>query len=217
MLKIAQVFAIIKEKRHRKKRDKDNKIRKEVFNNPNLSLFSCNCVGCCMLNDVGARFNSPFVNLYLEAKDFLKYLERPEYYNSQAIHFIESENFPVGFLGDVKIYFVHYKSEEDAQQAWERRVKRINYDNLFVIFSDREGCTYTDLKRFDNLPFANKIVFVHKNYPEIKSGIYIKGFEDEECVGNLINWEPGVLGKRYYDNFDFVSWFNGETDLKKVN
>ena len=213
MITFSQFFAIIKEKRHRKKRIKDNQDRRKKFNNPTLSLLSCNCVGCCMLNDVGAQFNSPFVNLYLEAKDFLKYLGRLKYYNEQSIRFVESETFPIGFLDDIKIYFVHYKNEAEARDAWERRIKRINYENLFILFSDREGCTYEDLKEFDNLSFANKIVFTHKDYPEIESAFYVKGFEDQECVGNLINWKPGNRGKRYYDDFDFVSWFNGDKIL----
>lgn len=43
-----------------------------------MPVISSNCVGGCMLSDQGVRFNSPFVNLFVNAKDFLKYLQRME-------------------------------------------------------------------------------------------------------------------------------------------
>ena len=207
------IFRILKEKFWSKRRNKLNDRKKQNLKNKDFSLISINCVGCCVLNDLGVRFNSPFVNLYLEAKDFLKYLSNPDYYNQQKITFVDWDTYPIGFLDDVKVYFVHYKSEDEVVAAWTRRTQRINKEKLFVLFSDREGCTYEDLKFFDALPYKNKIVFTHVPYPDIKSAFYIKGFENENCVGNLIEWKPREFGKRYYDDFDFVSWFNEESNF----
>ena len=52
-----------------------------------------------------------------------------------------------------------------------------------------------------------KVVFTHKPYPELKSAFYIKGFENEGEVGDLFTFS-GWNGEKYYDQFDYVSWFN---------
>ena len=180
---------------------------KKSFKNYNFSVFSSNCVGCLMLHDLGLPFNSPFVNLYLEAKDYLKYLENPQKYNQMEFTEISSAcNYPVALLGDLTVYFVHYKTFEEAVSAFKRRVARISYENLFVIFSERDGCTYEDLITFDALPYKNKVVFTHKPYPDIKSSFCIEGFENDGELGSIIEWDK-KLGEKIYDRFDFTNWF----------
>ena len=75
-------------------------------------------------------------------------LKRFEYYNSLTLTFDAETNrgYPVGKLGDVTIEFIHYKSNEEAFAKWEERKQRINLDNLFVIFTDRDGCTEENLR-----------------------------------------------------------------------
>lgn len=117
--------------------------------------------------------------------------------------------YPTAYLRDVKIYFMHYRSEQEAAKAWERRKGRINWNNIYVIFTDRSGCTMEDLTAFDALPYENKIVFTHIPQPEIRSSYYIKGYENESKVGILSDWQDEEQPvKRVYDQFDFVEWFN---------
>lgn len=104
---------------------------------------------------------------------------------------------------------------------WEERKKRINKDNLFVIFTEQhlpeEDCTQELLQRFDALPFKNKIVFTCKKRDDIKSSVYIKEFKnDPKGVTMFLSFKHRFSYKRKFDVFDFVSWFNGETDIKKL-
>lgn len=171
------------------------------------SVISSNCNGAFILHDLGLRFNSPFVNLYLEPSDFIKYLQRMAHYNSTTLTFIQTDKpYPVGKLDDVIIHFMHYHSEQEALEKWTERVARINSDNLFVMMTDRDGCTYQNLQDFDALPFTNKVVFTCKPYPELTSAFYITGFENQGQVGDLFEYS-GWFGKKYYDQFDYVSWF----------
>lgn len=182
--------------------------QKKLLQNRSLSLFSSNCVGCLMLHDLGVQYNSPFVNLFLNAKDFIKYLKNPQKYNALEFKEISAgESYPVGMLGDLTFHFVHYPSFAEAVSAFRRRVQRIDYENLFVILSERDGCTYEDLQEFDGLPYKNKVVFTHLPYEKIQSAFYIEGFETEDSLGNIITWDK-IIGKRIYDRFDFVEWFN---------
>ena len=181
-----------------------------LLKNHDFSLIASNCNGACILHDLGLKFNSPFVNLWIEPDDFIKMLKSLHHYMSCDIEFIKVDgiDYPVGLLDDVKIYFQHYRNEDDAKAKWKERVARINYDNLFVMFTNRDGCSLDNLKEFDNLAFAHKVVFVHNPIPTIKSAFYIKGFESCNTVGILLNNRSPYSIRKYYDNFDYVKWFN---------
>ena len=187
-------------------------LRKRL-SNKDFSVIASNCNGCCILHDLGMRFNSPFVNLWMNPKDFIKLLKNTQHYMSCELSFTKEEgiSYPVGLLDDLRIYFEHYKSEQEAKAKWEERAKRINWENLFVMFSDRDGCTESDLKEFDQLPYPNKVVFVNKEHPDLKSSFYIKGFEGKESVGICSRYKSTGSLKKYYDDFDYVEWFNSGT------
>ena len=187
-----------------------NNRNKKRLKNHDFSLISSNCNGAFILHDLGMRFNSPFVNLYLLPKDYLKMLSNLRYYMSLEPKevFEDGINYPIGELDDIRVYFMHFPSFEEARLKWNERKERINYDNLFILFNDKDNCTDDDLKTFDSLPYEYKSVFTHIPHPEIKSSAYIRGFENEKEVGNCYEYMPYRFGKKYYDQFDYVRWFN---------
>ncbi|WP_150539772.1 DUF1919 domain-containing protein [Actinobacillus vicugnae] len=187
-----------------------NALNRQRLQNHAMSVLSINCNGAFILHELEQQFRSPFVNLFLSPADFIKYLKNITHYMQAELVF-ESTNksYPVGKLADLTIHFMHYHSEQEALEKWVERTKRINLDNLFVIMTDRDGCTYQDLQEFDRLPFANKVVFTHKPYPEFQSAFYIKGFETQPQVGDLFEFS-GWNGKKYYDQFNYIDWFNGK-------
>lgn len=179
--------------------------------NRDFSLISSNCNGALILHDLGLRFNSPFVNLWIRPKDYIKMLKDLKGYMESDLVFVSEEgiSYPIGLLKDIKVYFQHYSSREEALKKWNERKNRINYDNLFVIFTDRDGCTIEDIKEFDNIEsIKNKVVFTHSRTNDIDSAVYIKGFENEDEVGNLYEYMTPRKIKKYYDQFDYVRWFN---------
>jgi uncharacterized protein (DUF1919 family) len=184
-------------------------IRKRLTNK-DFSLVSSNCNGAILLHDLKLRFNSPTVNLFMYPRDFIKYVSDIRHYSNCEIYFKEDKDlsYPVGFLEDIEIHFMHYPNEEEAKQKWIERTKRINFENIFIMMTDRDGCTMQDLINFDNLPYKNKVVFTHQPYPEIKSAYYIKGFENQGSVGELFHYKSRISLKRYYDDFNYVNWFN---------
>lgn len=185
-----------------------NTRNRKKLKNAHLTVIASNCTGGFILNDLQQRFNSPFINLYLTPKHFIRYLNHIAFYREQPLTFIQTgKSYPVGKLADIEIHFMHYNNEQEAHEKWQQRTERMNLDNLFIIMTERDGCTYEDLLNFDQLPFANKVVFTHKHYPDIRSAFNIKGFEHQQMVGNLFDYS-GLNGKRYYDQFDYVKWFN---------
>ena len=159
---------------------------------------------------MGLQFRSPFVNLWLKPKDFIKLLGELKHYMDMPLEFTKEEgiDYPIGLLDDVKIYFQHYDTKEEALKKWNERKARINYENLFILFTDRDGCTREDLIAFDDLAYKNKIVFTYRLYSEINSSFYIMGFENDGEVGDCFMRMPDKPYMKYYDQFDYVKWFN---------
>lgn len=179
-----------------------------MLKNKSMSVLSSNCTGAFTLHDLGMKFNSPFVNLWMSPKDFIKYVENLDTYRYiPLIESIEESPYPIGLLQDLKIHFQHYSSFEEAKRKWEERSKRINKDNLFVIMSERDGCTYQDLENFNKLPLKNKVVFTCKKYPKIESSFSFPEYENQQELGHLFE-RKGLLGKKVYDQFPYVEWFN---------
>ena len=185
--------------------------KRKKLKNKTPSVLSSNCNGAIMLHDLGCRFNSPTVNLYFESADFLRFLTEPKrYLNAVPAETASEFPFPVGMLEDLPVRFMHYATFEEAKQKWIERAARVDFDNLFLMMTDKNGCSYDHIAAFDALPYAHKVIFTHKPYPEFKSACYIPGFEDAGEVGVLSDWKPGFWKRRWLDAFDAVAFLNGE-------
>lgn len=180
--------------------------------NKKPTIIASNCVGTMIYQDMELPVCSPTINLMIKMNDFVRFAENLEWYLRQPLCEIEdsSVSCPVGILGDIKIYFGHYDTWEQAARKWKLHLKRVDLDNLFFIGCEKDGCTYDILKQFDNLPYENKVVLTKKVYPEFASACYIHGFEDWEEQGNLIAFRKGIWLRRYMEEFDYVTFLNGK-------
>lgn len=184
-------------------------IRSMKLKNSDFSIIASNCVGTFIYHDLGMPFLSPTINLTIGMDDFVRFAENLRQYMEEEIVELKGENeCPAGMLGDIRINFVHYDTFEEGVLKWQERKKRINWDNLFLIGSERGECTYETIQRFDKLPYDNKVILTHVRYPEISSAYYIKGFEDQEELGMILNYKKQFLRRRYLDDFDYVSFLN---------
>lgn len=184
--------------------------RVKKLKNNDFSIISSNCIGMFMYKDMGLKYLSPTINLSIPMNDFVKMAGNLRWYMEQKITKAETkEDYPVGFLGDVEIRFIHYSTFEEAVWKWEERKKRINWDNLFIAGAERDGCTYGTIRCFQQLPYKNKVIFTHVRYPEFPSAYYIKGFEEEKEVGVITFFKEQFLKRRYLDDFDYVKFLNG--------
>ena len=195
----------------RKKYDKRNINR---LTNREFSLFSSNCTGGVIYHALGLRFLSPTINVFFEAGDYIKFLSNPEHYLHGKLSVVENTryNYPLIQCEDIVIHAVHYKKLDDFKEKWLSRGKCINFQNLYVIMSERDGCTYEHIREFDKLPYEHKVIFVHKPMPEIESAIYIPGTEldgkDGQWIQPLTSYLHRFSSKRYIDLFDYVEFFN---------
>jgi len=195
---------------------------KKNIDNKNFTIFSQNCIGGIVYHDLGMAFTSPTINMYMKPADFIRFLKNTHKYTRVIredgsfdtnidIELISNEEYPIVQIDDIVVHGVHYKSFEEFCVRWRERCQRINWDNIYVIMTERDGCSYEDLCEFDALPYENKVVFVHKEMPEIHSSIYIPGTEEKNDDLNkvkvLTNWESPLSGRRVMDRFDFSTFF----------
>jgi len=106
-------------------------------------------------------------------------------------------------LDDIEVHFLHYKNRTEALEKWNRRVKRINYRNLYINFCDRDLCAEEHLQEFDKLPFVKKVCFTSKQYPELRSVVWLKKYKDKPFVGVLYTDKWG-----YRREFNLAKWLN---------
>lgn len=185
--------------------------KKKHLKNKNFTIISSNCVGGIIYHDLGLPFLTPTVNLSFDMNDFVKFVSNLKYYiDKDLIKLDTNKEYPIGVIENIKINFIHYKTFEEAKTKWDERKQRINYDNLFIIGTDKDNCTYETLKAFENLPYENKIIFTHIDYSEISSSYCIKGFEDKNELGVITNFKERFLMRRYLDDFDYVSFLNNK-------
>lgn len=178
--------------------------------NKSFTIISNNCWGGFIYQRFGLKYNTPFIGLYMFAPDYIKMLEDFEKIINNPLIFIEHKDsryktqlkeknlfdtYPIGILGEnIEIHFLHYSSKTEALEKWNKRVKRINFENMLIKFSDRDLCTEELIQRFDKLNFSNKICFCSREYKDLPSVVYIKEFKDKIEVE-----EEWRFDKRYID------------------
>lgn len=211
-----KIFNVL-DKIQRKRRKAYIKKRASLLKEKDFSLLSNNCNGGVVLKELEVKFNSPFINLNINPADYVKYLKNIDYYNNLPIKVEMGDKYPIGYLGDLTIEFIHYDTCEQAEQKWTERTKRINKGNLFIMLTEQEDCTEELVREFGNLPYKNKVVFTYKKYDDVDCAMYLEQFKDNpKGVYMFLGFKNRFSKERKLDCFDFISWFNGQTDLRKL-
>lgn len=190
--------------------------RKRKLKNEDFTIISNNCWAGHVYRYFNLPYNTPTVGLYFYPDEYIRFLSNLKKYMAIELTFVPFEEskyyvqmmakneirHPVGRLDDVEIEFLHYKTEREAYDKWYRRCARINWDHLFVKFSEQNLCDQLSLMQFDTLPYKNKIVFTSKDYG-LNSQIIFKEFYGYGSVPN------DALHFRKY--IDLTKWLNCET------
>lgn len=160
-------------------RVKFSNIRQRGLKNKNFTIISNNCWGGMVYESYNLIKQSPTIGLFFHADDYIKFVSNIKYYINVRLKFIDIDksknkewlvnevkygNHPIGVLDDIEIYFLHYKDEKEAEEKWNRRIERINFNNILFKFNDQNGCTIEHVKRFMQLPYENKLFFTVKKW-----------------------------------------------------
>ena len=168
--------------------------------NRNFSILSNNCWGGVIYDKYALPYSSPTIGLWIPPNDYIKFLKNIDFYKKQKmeqISYEEShvanllikrsrerkydfklEELIIGRLHDIDIIFLHYTNFFIEKAKWEKRIQRINFNNLLVKMNDQNGCTYEDFNNFLSLDYPNKIFFTsNKTWKNHKDVLYVKKYE----------------------------------------
>ncbi len=181
-----------------------------------FSIISNNCWAGSVYRYFGLPYQSPTAGLYFFGSEYVKFAGDLRRYMSLPIEFIDPRDSahyetlkargelekPVGRIEDVEIVFLHYPTPEEAEAKWRRRADRVNWDNLFIKFSQMNECSDEDVSTFDAIEFPNKVCFTAKPRPDVACAAY-----HPACVenGQITNDTD-----RFTQGLDLCAWLNRE-------
>lgn len=143
--------------------------------------------------------------MWVRTEEYLKLLNNLQYYLKLPLEYVgmfyspsEGKSYPVGRLDDVELQLNHYENIEDAEEKWNKRLERLNMDNLFVMMHTT-NCQV--LEEFDRLPYSKKVCFVPFESP-LQSACTIQMAQRKEFqdlgFGKFVNRTASGLF-HYYD------------------
>lgn len=171
------------------------KINNRKIKNKNITIISNNCWGGIFYRNHNLEYLSPTLGLFFIGDEYIKFIYNIKHYiDYNTINFITIDESQysdylkkikysglIGKIDDLEICFLHYDTQAEAIEKWNRRKKRINWDNIIYKFNDQNRCTYENLKRFNEFNAANKICFTAKKYEEFDT-VQIKKYDIYEYV-----------------------------------
>lgn len=189
-------------------------IRRMGLHHYPFTIISNNCWGAHCYRFYRLPFDTPTIGLYIFTPDYMRMVQNLRHYMEQELRFIScdeskyrdilrargEEQVPIGLLDDVEIVFLHYKSREEALDKWQRRVKRIHWDNLYFKLAEMNECTDEHLKAFDALPYKNKFVFTIHPRPDIRCAIHYPGYEQQGYISDDTTFFSRGLNLRRFAN-----------------
>jgi len=193
--------------------------RRKKLTNTDFTIISNNCWGGRVYEYFGLRKNSPTIGAYFFPTDFIAFVRDLKYYTSKPIQMISAEEskwyeqlkfkgqlkFPIGRIDGIEVVFLHYQDPTIAKEKWERRCKRINWNNIIYKFSYMNGCTDKDIREFDDLTKDKKrVIFTRKKIKYVSDCIIIPPAFKNDDVTQITN------DTFYFDRYvDLVKMING--------
>ncbi len=151
----------------------------------------------------------------MSGEDFIRFCQHlPQFLEADVQEKSLGREYPTGQLtteyGTVTLFFVHYPSFEKAKRAWRRRARRVDYQNLRIIFHQSPSALTEELlKDFEALPYQHKVLISggidQKKYPH---GYNLPIYQTD-CQATIDQRRHPYSIKRYMDAFDWVSFLNG--------
>lgn len=193
-----------------KVREKTNfifyKKRLKKLTNTDFTIISNNCWGGKVYRYFQIPYKTPTIGLYFYQEDYIKFIKNLKYYINLELNFIKVDeskykkelmekfevDVPIGILDDIEIIFLHYKTEKEAYEKWNRRCKRINWNNLIIKNSQMNKTEESHLIEFKKIKGIKKIMFVSDvNYVKDKHFI-CKYKEKKDEVNDTERWDDEI-------------------------
>lgn len=174
-----------------------------------VSIITLSCMGGFLYHYLDLAFSSPFINTLMDFDDFVRLSGNLRYYLDCPL--VEEREgsivqCPVGTLGEgkekVRIQFVHGYDFSHSKKEFEKRSKRINWDNLFFTSYSND---IEEVERFENIPYQKKIciselIKLEGMYPSIHIFTGCEAAFQSRSIGFSVNLLRNFVD--YYNNID---------------
>lgn len=150
-----------------------------------VTVVSQNCIGGVFCHDMELEFSSPTVNLFFKADDFVKFVLNLEYYMSLPLCMKWGEEYPIGILDNIRIFFMHYHTCKDAVDSWERRKQRMDYSQIIVLCTDMEGFSEKTFEEWNKINYP-KLLFTANQKFVNKDSLFFPEYVKDKHVPDLI-------------------------------
>jgi uncharacterized protein (DUF1919 family) len=182
-----------------------------------FSIVSNDCWGGMAYEELGMRYESPFVGLFIVPEDYIRLLRDLRKSVTGELTFRHTSRhpeinrwreqiqrqYPIGLIGDdVEVHFLHYKTEPEARSKWRRRAERILWDKLRVKMSWHDHPKIDAwLREFDGMDFSAKLILA----PYTVGGTrHCVAHSDFSTDGTQQYW-------RAHKAFDVAAWLEAGT------
>lgn len=176
----------IQGKLQRIKRSQVIRKTKKLLQNEQFSIISQNCIGGVFYHDMEMQFLSPTINLYFKSIDFVRFVTNLQKYLSMKIEMEWGEEYPIGKLDDITIYFMHYNSCTEAENSWNKRKDRVNFNKIIVLSTDMEGFNDVVFEQWKKIIYPKILFTAHKEYVHGKDQVYFPKYVKFKHVPDLI-------------------------------
>jgi len=166
--------------------------------------------------DCGVEYNTPFIGIRIEPPCYLELLKDLQGYVESPLSFITRSkydyinswrencrlDFPIAILKNkVELLFVHELNEEISREKWQRRLERINWNNLFIKFREAPWVFQPEyLLGFHQLQYEYKICFTMQERPEFDWAVSVPEYFTAIASGGNIY----EATKKYFDIGNWV-------------
>ena len=170
-----------------------------------VSILSNNCLAGLIYHDLGLRFDSPTINLWIPLPSFITFVENLDEALQADIAEVHAAGrpYPVGQMvvgqdqEEIPLHFMHYHTFREALEKWHSRSTRVDRSRLIIVAADNAPCTDDQLRRFQSLPFP-KLLLSHCRHSAEVIGhevFYFKSMSGKPM--NMTDFS-GHFGRRFY-------------------
>lgn len=152
----------------------------------NFSIISQNCIGGVFYHDMGKMFATPTINLFFKSEDFVRFVLNLKYYLSLELKIAWNEEYPIGVLDDVTIYFMHYQTCTDAKEMWDKRKARMNYDKIVVFCTDMEEFSDEVYNQWQTIEYPKVLFTASERFAKETGSVYYSKYKKLGKVPDLI-------------------------------
>lgn len=177
------------------------------------TYFSVNCWAGLLYHRLRLPFRSPIINMFIQEKDYIKFLKNPEIYMKTELKFKRTgydayldREYPIALCKDIELHMNHYDNFDWAKSKWEERKARINWKRIISVMytEDRDVA-----EEFSELPYQQKLCFVP--FDADLEGVY--KIEVTGWNGYFFELVNGIISGKY-QYYDILDLAKGE--IRKV-